>query len=212
MLGNGLLDLSQYYQGGIQFDYTAMYDQKRQQATWGGISQIFDVIGGIGSRFAEASAAEDYAEKVQAAKDRAYQNAMTIANASAESMLKVATYNKDLLEQNAFSMEANASNLRTAAEKEKSLGYGGIERQKGEVKTAYAASGISVRSTSVSDFLNNVTEVGERNVDAKYSQRVNQVREALDSATRMKMEGAMAVWSAKEQGKFMLANAQQRLY
>lgn len=188
------------------------YDWQRSQVASSAFSDIFGVIGGIGERFSNAAAARDYAEKAAAAQAVAYENARKISAATKESMLMYSEFLKMEKLKNVARMETNSLNLRTLAESERTRGMGSVLKMVGDAKSEYSASGVRVGTGSTKNVMDQLLEIGDRTVRGKYSERVNQIGQMLNSAAQEKLDASMVEWSAKERARFLDANTDLRLF
>ena len=193
-------------------DTGPQYDWQRNRIASQGFSQIFDVIGNVGNQLTSAWAARDYADKVAAAKQRSYENAIALTNAQKESMLNYSAIIAAEKDKNAFMMESNAINLRTTAEQEHELNIGAGFSMTGAARTEYAASGVRTGTGSTASVMNNMTATADREATATYRSRINQIGSMLNSATQERLDARLTEWSAKERARFMTAETQIRLY
>lgn len=188
------------------------FDQQRGFAMDNMWSGIFDTIGGMGSRISQAAQAEEYAAKVAAAKAQAYENARIIGAAQKEYNTKLADFSAKLYEQNASILSSNADNLSNAAVNERSMNIAKTIHSVGEVRSAYAASGIQVDTGSSKDIADLANKRGDQNTQATWQGRVNSIQEVLNNKAAQLLNAEFTRWQAEEKNRFVDAQLQQSLY
>jgi len=188
------------------------FDNQRGFASDQMWSSIFDTIGGFGQRLSQASAAEEYAAKVNAAKMQAYENARVLAAAQKEYNTKLADFSAKLYEQNAGILGANATNMLQAAVVEHQQNLSKTQHVAGEVSSAYASAGIQVGTGSAEDVRDLALKRGDENQQNTWQGRLNGIQQVLNDKASQLLDAEFTRWQASEKNRFLDAQITQSLY
>ncbi len=194
------------------FNSAGYYDYQRGRAANQGLGQVFDVIGGIGSRLSASWAARDYADQVAEAQAIAYENARKIVAAQKESITKAAEFSAQLKERNADILFNNAYNMQQFALQEKEQGFAYAMRVSGDYEAEFASSGVQLGTGSTKAVEQNLIDDAMFKSDSRYKERLNQIHDTLNKMQSERISAEFDRWSAKERGRFLDANTDIRLY
>lgn len=196
--------------------YGGMQDPSNGPSGGGGggfdLSGILGQFGSFGSKLMAASAARDYADDVAAARNIAYQNAITIANEQKKSLLAAAEFTNKLKEQNANILTNNAYALQQFALQEKEQGFAYAMRLSGDFKAEFGNSGVMLNTGSTKTTENYLIDTTMFKADSTYKGRLNQIQDTLNKASSERISGKFDIWNAKERGRFLDMEAQAKLY
>ncbi len=194
--------------------YGGMSDPVDGPVSGGGfnISGVMNQFGGFFSSIMGAARAQDYADDVAAAKQRAYQNAMIIAEEQKKSLLKAAEFSNKLREQNAAMLTNNAYAMQQFALQEREQGFAYAMRMSGDFKAEFANSGVQLNTGTTQDTERYLIDTSMFKMESTYRGRLNQIQETLNKATSEKVSGQFEIWNAKERGRFLTMEAQTKLY
>lgn len=192
-------------------DYQAQAIWGKKQETLKGFKSLAGELTSFLNPLIAKKDANDLRDQTAAAKAVAYQNAVAIANYKKQLNTQQAEYTKNILNDNANLMIANAYNLRAATDASQVIQQAAEARDIGSVRANSAASGAAFSGSNKSI----MTAVVKSHETSQYQSRVksiNDINELLNNATRTRLQAAMTTWSAQEQNKFIDINTQQSLY
>lgn len=194
------------------FNSAGYYDYQRGRIANQGLGQIFDVIGGIGSKLSAAWAARDYADQVAQAQAIAYENARKIAAAQKESITKAAEFSAQLKERNANILFNNAYNMQQFALQEKEQGFAYAMRVSGDYEAEFSNSGVQLGTGSTRTTEQTLIDDAMFKSESRYKERLNQIHDTLNKVQAERVSAEFDRWSAQERGRFLDANVDIRLY
>jgi len=185
------------------------YDWQRSRVQSNGLMEILGVFGKIGGRLSEANRARNYADDLIAARQAAYTNSVTIANAQKESNLKVAAFSAGLKLDNANVLKANAYNLKNLTIIEQARSVSEASQATSAARSGFARSGVQVGTGSALDVEKNILSEMQYDAKNKYTARLNQIKEFLTQSAQLETEAAFTEWSARDENRFIDARVQQ---
>lgn len=175
-------------------------------------SSIFDSLGGIFGKLQQQQQAQDYYDKVQAARMQAYENARVVGEAQKQSNTMIADFNAKLYNRTANYLSAYADNQMGAAKREHEKGIALGQKYAGNAENMYASSGVDIGSGSARDAVNQVINYEAKDTQNRWTDRLSQIQGTLAKVAENETNAEYVKWEATEKNRFVDAQIQQQLF